>query len=113
MPERPTIPPIDQSLLDEAKRLNDESTATLQQVAGLAFRVGQVMAQMDELRHDQPNEVEEFLRHVTGYDDLMNTWHVLAGHATAAADEPGTTLPEPAWYGQLLEGRRARWERVA
>lgn len=103
-----TIPPIDQAFVDEVKQLTEESTEALRLIVALAERTGRVIAHMDELTHDQPNETVDFLRHVTDYDKLMDTGFHLAGQASGAADH-NSDLPAPSWYAQLLERRRARW----
>ena len=128
----PSIPPIDQAFIDQVQNLNDEASEVLHLVAALSQRVGAAMEQMDEIEEcvgdglaegvptlDLAEGLAEYTRGIdeavdnirsfTGYDDLMEAMGSIASHAGAASGEPTASYPDPDWWCQLRERRRARW----
>jgi hypothetical protein len=108
VPNQLSTPPIAPAFVEEIKQLTEESHKAARHVLVLTERVRDVMERMDELQWDLPDDASvDHLRYLTGYDELIETWGALAGHATAAADHT-TDLRQPSWYARLLERRRQR-----
>ena len=114
MPEHPTIPPIDQALIDEVNAVTIKAQyLVMNKIAPLCERVGAIMTQMDHLKDavDHDDDAIDEIRARLGYGVLLDTMGIMASHVGAAADAPTCSFDDPDWYNQLREQRHERWSK--